>query len=175
MQYLLHYIYFFIFLFLSEYIGNDLDIEMSVLLLYHKYFLIIMSTKLQKGYMDLKMSSSPFNVNQIGLKFWVNYSFNSTTLSFISGWAHHRECTVYIQQFPSSWKLLGVEFVAASTLTGHFLNFQNLCPKEQKRTPIFVIITWGSWWFDWRLWWGAVQWPGRQFNGRSLLSEATSH
>lgn len=79
-QYLLHFIFFFIFLFLSKCIGNDLDIEMSVLLLYHKYFLIIIILTIILPHLSGHLDD---NTQAVGSKFPLSCLQNSRKVIWI--------------------------------------------------------------------------------------------
>lgn len=77
---------FFIFLFLSKYIGNDLDIEMSVLLLYHKYFLIIIILAIILQHLSGHLDD---NTQAVGSKFPLSCLQNSRKVICIWKCHHH--------------------------------------------------------------------------------------
>lgn len=77
---------FFIFLFLSKYIINDLDIEMSVLLLYHKYFLIIIILTIILPHLSGHLDD---NTQAVGSKFPLSCLQNSRKVIWIWKCHHH--------------------------------------------------------------------------------------
>lgn len=115
-----------------------------------------------------------FNVKQI---FWVNSSLNSTTF-VIHKWLRSSQGVRSVYAAASVQLKTTQTGVCRSVHPDRAL-FQLSHSLKRKGTLIFVIIFLipGSRLvrLEVMMGWGAVQWPGRQFNAGSLLCEATSH